>query len=155
MLKGRRGIALAVFLGLILIAAVYVAYRSILTSPVESPQLPVEGTTQPAPPVYSVAVLPFRNRSAVAEDVFFVDGIHDDILMQLAKLSSLEKVISRTSVERYRDTSKPMPQIGQELGVATILEGSIQRAGGRVRINVQFIDAATDDHLWGRPTTAN
>ena len=145
-LKGRRGIALAVFLVLILIAAVYVAYRSILTSPVESPQLPVE---EPAPPVYSVAVLPFRNRSTVAEDVFFVDGIHDDILMQLAKFSSLEKVISRTSVERYRDTTKAIPQIGQELGVATILEGSIQRAGGRVRINVQFIDAATDHHLWG------
>jgi len=148
-LTGRRGITLAVFLGLILIAAVYVAYRSTLIDPVESPQLSVEGTTQPAPPVYSIAVLPFRNRSTKAEDAFFVDGIHDDILMQLAKFSSLEKVISRTSVERYRDTSKPMPQIGQELGVATVLEGSIQRAGGRVRINVQFIDATTDDHLWG------
>lgn len=148
-LTGRRGIALAAFFGLILIAALYMVYRSTVTSPVESPQLSLEGTTQPAPPVYSIAVLPFRNRSNLAEDAFFVDGIHDDILMQLAKFSSLDKVISRTSVERYRDTGKPMPQIGQELGVATVLEGSVQRAGGRVRINVQFIDAATDNHLWG------
>lgn len=148
LLTGRRRIALAAFLGLILIAAVYVAYRSILTGPVESPQLSVEGATLSEPPVYSIAVLPFRNRSAVAEDAFFVDGIHDDILMQLAKFSSLNKVISRTSVERYRDTSKPISQIGQELGVATVLEGSVQRAGDRVRINAQFIDATTDDHLW-------
>ena len=148
-LTNRRGIALAVSLGLILIAVLYVAYRSIPTGSVESPQPSIEGATQTEPPVYSVAVLPFRNRSTMAEDAFFVDGIHDDILMQLAKFSSLDKVISRTSVERYRDTSKPMPQIGQELGVATVLEGSIQRAGDRVRISVQLIDAATDDHLWG------
>ena len=96
----------------------------------------------------SIAVLPFRNRSAVAEDAYFVDGIHDDILTQLAKLSSFGKVISRTSMEQYRETSKPMPQIGQELGVATILEGGVQRAGDRVRINVQLIEAATDEHLW-------
>ena len=96
----------------------------------------------------SIAVLPFRNLSAVAEDAIFVDGIHDDILMRLAKVSSLEKVISRTSVEQYRDTDKSMSQIGQELDVATILEGGVQRAGDRVRINVQLIDAATDRHLW-------
>ena len=96
----------------------------------------------------SIAVLPFRNRSAVAEDVYFVDGIHDDILTQLAKLSFFGKVISRTSMEQYRETNKPMPQIGQELGVATILEGGVQRAGDRVRINVQLIQAATDKHLW-------
>jgi len=148
-LTSRRGIALAAFLGLILIAVLYVAYQPLMTGPVQSPQLSVEGATQSEPPDYSIAVLPFRNRSAVAEDAFFVDGIHDDILMQLAMFSSLDKVISRTSVERYRDTSKPMPQIGQELGVATVLEGSVQRAGDRVRINVQFIDAATDNHLWG------
>ena len=96
----------------------------------------------------SIAVLPFRNRSAVAEDVYFVDGIHDDILTQLSKVSSLKKVISRTSMEQYRQTTKPMPQIGQELGVAIILEGGVQRAGGRVRITVQLIDAAADEHLW-------
>jgi TolB-like protein/Flp pilus assembly protein TadD len=96
----------------------------------------------------SIAVLPFRNRSALAEDAYFVDGIHDDILTHLARLSFLEKVISRTSMEQYRETTKSMRQIGQELGVATILEGGVQRAGGRVRINVQLIDATTDEHLW-------
>lgn len=96
----------------------------------------------------SIAVLPFRNRSAVSEDVYFVDGIHDDILTQLAKLSSFGKVISRTSMEQYRETSKTMLQIGQELDVATILEGGVQRAGNQVRINVQLIEAATDKHLW-------
>lgn len=96
----------------------------------------------------SIAVLPFRNRSATAGDAFFVDGIHDDILTQLAKLSSFGKVISRTSMEQYRDTDKAIPQIGRELGVATILEGGIQRAGDRVRFNVQLIDATTDEHLW-------
>ena len=96
----------------------------------------------------SIAVLPFRNRSGLAGDVHFVDGIHDDILTQLAKLSALEKVISRTSTEQYRGTTKSVPQIGQELGVATVLEGGVQRAGDRVRINLQLINATTDEHLW-------
>lgn len=95
----------------------------------------------------SIAVLPFANRSNSADDAFFVDGIHDDILTQLAKISSL-KVISRTSVMQYRDTETPMKVIGDELDVATIMEGSVQRAGDRVRINVQLIDADTDEHLW-------
>ena len=96
----------------------------------------------------SIAVLPFRNRSNVAEDTFFVDGIHDDLLTQLARLEFFDKVISRTSVERYRDTTQSIPDIGMELDVATILEGGVQRAGDRVRINVQLIDASTDEHLW-------
>ncbi len=95
----------------------------------------------------SIAVLPFVNRSNAQDDVFFVDGIHDDILTQLAKISSL-KVISRTSVMQYRNTEKSMRIIGEELAVATIMEGSVQRAGKRVRINVQLIDADTDEHLW-------
>ena len=96
----------------------------------------------------SIAVLPFQNRSPAAEDEFFVDGIRDDILTQLAKVSSFEKVISRTSMEQYRDSDKPIPQIGRELGVAVLLEGGVQRAGDRVRINVQLIEASTDEHLW-------
>ena len=95
----------------------------------------------------SIAVLPFANRSSSADDVYFVDGIHDDILTHLSKISAL-KVISRTSVLQYRDTERPMRDIGEELGVATILEGAVQRAGDRVRINVQLIDATTDEHLW-------
>jgi len=95
----------------------------------------------------SVAVLPFANRSINAEDAFFVDGMHDDILTHLAKIRSL-KVISRTSVMAYRDTTKNLKTIGRELGAATILEGGVQRSGNQVRINVQLIDAETDDHLW-------
>jgi len=146
--RGGRRIALPVVLSVILVAALYMTYHVTSSYKIESPQLTVEGTTQSEPSVYSIAVLPFRNLSAVAEDAFFADGIHDDILTQLAKLSSLDKVISRASMEQYRETSKSMPQIGQELGVATILDGGVQRAGDRVRINVQLIDAATDNHLW-------
>jgi TolB-like protein len=95
----------------------------------------------------SIAVLPLANRSANEEDAFFVDGIHDDILTQISKIRAL-KVISRTSVMEYRNTTKNLKTIGQELGAATVLEGGVQRAGDRVRINVQLIDAATDKHLW-------
>jgi len=108
----------------------------------------------------SIAVLPFDNRSADESDAYFVDGIHDDILTQLHKLSGIEKVISRTSVERYRGTTMSVPEIAAELGVATILEGGVQRAGERVRITVQLIDAANEGHLWAENfnrelTTAN
>jgi len=95
----------------------------------------------------SIAVLPFENRSDQQRDVFFVDGIHDDILTQLSKVSSL-KVISRTSVEKFRDTQLSTKEIAGQLGVSSILEGGVQRAGDRVRINVQLIDAASDAHLW-------
>ncbi len=100
-----------------------------------------------ADPGPSIAVLPFDNRSAKDDDVFFVDGIHDDILTQLSKVSAL-KVISRTSVEQFRDTKQPIKEIAQQLGVKTVLEGGVQRGGERVRINVQLIDAGSDAHLW-------
>jgi len=96
----------------------------------------------------SIAVLPFANRSANEGDTYFVDGIHDDILTQLVRVSSIDKVISRTSVERYRDTELSIRDIAAELDVATIMEGSVQRAGDRVRITVQLIRADTDQHLW-------
>lgn len=95
----------------------------------------------------SIAVIPFANRSADETDANFVNGIHDDILTQLANLSGIDRVISRTSVEQYRDTEKTVPEIAAELGVATILEGGVQRAGDSVRINVQLFNA-DDQHLW-------
>lgn len=95
----------------------------------------------------SIAVLPFSSRSTDAENQYFADGIHDDILTRLANVESL-RVISRTSVNEYRDTTKNMRQIGRELGVATVVEGAVQRSGDQVRITVQLIDAATDEHLW-------
>ncbi len=107
----------------------------------------------------SIAVLPFTNRSARQDDIYFTDGVHDDLLTQLAKIRAF-KVISRTSVMEYRDTTKNLRQIGDELGVSTILEGAVQRSGDRVRINVQLIDAESDEHLWAekydrRLTTEN
>jgi TolB-like protein/Tfp pilus assembly protein PilF len=95
----------------------------------------------------SIAVLPFENRSDQRKDAFFVDGIHDDILTQLAKIGAM-KVIARTSVEQFRDTRLTTSEIGAKLGVKTVLEGGVQRAGDRVRIHVQLIDAQTDAHLW-------
>ena len=96
----------------------------------------------------SIAVLPFTNRSQGSENTqFFSDGIHDDLLTQLSRIHEL-KVISRTSVMAYRDTTKNMRQIGEELGVSNLLEGGIQQAGDRVRINMQLINAKTDEHLW-------
>lgn len=95
----------------------------------------------------SIAVLPFANRSADADDIYFTDGIHDDLLTQLSKIDAFS-VISRTSVMEYRSTTKNLRQIARELSVANIMEGAVQRAGDRVRINVQLIDAKTDEHLW-------
>ena len=94
-----------------------------------------------------IAVLPFTNMSADPENEFFADGITEDILAQLSKIKSLE-VISRTSIMQYKNTTKSMREIGNELGVATILEGSVRREGNRVRITAQLIDTETDKHLW-------
>lgn len=94
----------------------------------------------------SIAVLPFQNRSSRKEDKFFTEGIHDDLLTTIAKIGSM-KVISRTSVMEYKDTTKKIRDIANELGIENILEGGVQRAGNKVRINVQLISAATDKHL--------
>jgi TolB-like protein len=92
-------------------------------------------------------VLPFESLSEDKANAYFADGIQDQILTGLAKIGDL-KVISRTSTQRYASQPDNLSQIAQELGVAHILEGSVQRAGNRVRINVQLIDAASDSHLW-------
>jgi len=95
----------------------------------------------------SVAVLPFANLSTDQENAFFADGIHEDVLTQLSKVGDL-MVISRTSVLAYRDTQRPLAEIGEELGVGAIVEGSVRRSGDNVRITAQLIDARTDRHLW-------
>jgi TolB-like protein/Tfp pilus assembly protein PilF len=94
-----------------------------------------------------IAVLPFRNRSAREEDAYFAEGIHDDLLTQLSKVAAF-KVISRTSMMRYADSTLSVPQIAAELGAAVVLEGAVQRAGDQVRVNVQLIDGTSDVHLW-------
>jgi serine/threonine protein kinase/tetratricopeptide (TPR) repeat protein len=95
----------------------------------------------------SIAILPFKVIGDSKEEEYFSDGMHDDILSQVAKIHDL-KVVSRTSVMRYKDTDMNMREIAQELGVETILEGSVRRAGGKVRIVAQLINAKTDNHLW-------
>ena len=112
-----------------------------LRSPGEPPG---ESAATEAP---SIAVLPFTSRSTDPDNQYFADGIHDDLLMRLADIGSL-RVISRTSVNEYRDTTRNLREIGTELGVATIVEGAVQRSGDQVRITVQLIDAVTDEHLW-------
>jgi eukaryotic-like serine/threonine-protein kinase len=100
---------------------------------------------EPRPP--SVAVLPFLNLSADPENEFFADGISEDVIAHLSKIRSL-KVISRTSVMPFKKREQSLREIGAKLDVATLLEGSVRRAGGRVRIVAQLIDAETDQHLW-------
>jgi len=95
----------------------------------------------------SIAVLPFENLSDDKENAYFADGIQDDVLTNLSKIGDL-KVISRTSVMPYRGKTQNLREIGKTLGVSTILEGSVRRSGNRVRVNVQLIDATTDEHLW-------
>jgi len=95
----------------------------------------------------SIAVLPFENFSDDKENAFFADGIQDDILTNLSKIGDL-KVISRTSVMQYRGKASNVREIGKALGVSAILEGSVRRSANRIRVNVQLIDATTDEHIW-------
>ena len=152
---GRRLDLLTI--GLVVVALVVVVTDRFLVIPEalqESTNSEEPATTQAETPIAesdgsidSIAVLPFANRSANPDDVFFVDGIHDDLLTHISEINSL-KTISRTSVMQYRGSTLSVPDIAEELGVAVILEGGVQRAGDQVRINVQLIDARTDDHLW-------
>ncbi|MGD8362761.1 MAG: hypothetical protein PVJ04_15140 [Gemmatimonadota bacterium] len=120
------------------------------------PSLTEEGRVEVAagwtfdPDEASIAVLPFADLNQSDSTQVFVDGLHDNLISQLHKIGSLH-VISRQSVLQYRESEKSIPVIARELGgVATILEGTVQRSSHRVRVNVQLIDAATDDHLWSQ-----
>src|ERR1700745_1351936 len=95
----------------------------------------------------SIAVLPFENLSSDKENAYFAEGIQDEILTRLSKIADL-KVISRTSTQHYKSAPENLPEIAKQLGVAHILEGSVQKAGDAVRVNVQLIKAANDSHLW-------
>ena len=95
----------------------------------------------------SIAVLPFTNLSDDKENAYFADGVQDDVLTNLSKIGDL-KVISRTSVMQYRGQTPNVREIGRALGVSNILEGSVRRSGNKVRVNVQLIDANTDEHIW-------
>jgi serine/threonine protein kinase/tetratricopeptide (TPR) repeat protein len=136
----RRSRRLAVLLG---VAAIAVAGAMLLmraSRPASAPAKPAHARSE-------IAVLPFQNLNAEKSHAYFASGLHEELLTQLAKVAAL-KVISRTSVMGYQETTKPLKAIALELGVGSIMEGSVQVVGERLRVNVQLIDAATDEHLW-------
>jgi TolB-like protein len=95
----------------------------------------------------SIAVLPLENLSGDPSQDYFADGVTEGVIAQLSPIRSL-RVVSRTSVMHYQTVRKPLPEIAKELEVDCVLEGSVQRSGGQVRVTVQLIDGATDKHLW-------
>ncbi|MFN2623635.1 MAG: tetratricopeptide repeat protein [Chthoniobacterales bacterium] len=144
---GRKILAIAVVAAAVAIALFLVQHARQSSIAAEQNSPPGLAITQVIPEK-SIAVLPFNNLSAEGENVFFTDGIQDEILTYLAKVADL-KVISRTSVMLYRPGSpRNVREIGRKLGVAHLLEGSVQRTKDRVRVTAQLIDARTDDHQW-------
>jgi serine/threonine protein kinase/Tfp pilus assembly protein PilF len=133
--SGRRRVALATAAATLAIAAIalgtWMYQRTRSFTPIER----------------SIAVLPFENLSSDKENAYFAEGIQDEILTRLSKIAEL-KVISRTSTQRYKSAPDNLPEIAKQLGVAHILEGSVQKSADAVRVNVQLIKAATDSHLW-------
>jgi eukaryotic-like serine/threonine-protein kinase len=129
----KRGVLLT--LAAALLAAAAVAYSFFFVAPA------------PLANEKSIAVLPFENLSEEKSNAYFVDGIQDEILTRLSKIADL-KVISRTSMQRYKNTSQKPSEIANQLGVAHLLEGSVQKTNDQVRVNVQLIRAANDSHLW-------
>ncbi len=146
---GRKLVGITVALAVIaagLFAVQWSRPKSILT-PRQSDA--ATGSTSASPPIpeKSIAVLPFENLSEEKANAYFAEGIQDEILTRLAKIGAL-KVISRTSTSHYASSPQDLPEIARQLGVANILEGSVQKARDAVHVNVQLIRAATDDHLW-------
>jgi TolB-like protein/class 3 adenylate cyclase/Tfp pilus assembly protein PilF len=142
-------LALLVIAGLIAAGGFFFRHRGpqqSVAAPNASPSTAVGG----AIPEKSIAVLPFENLSEEKANAFFADGVQDEILTHLANIADL-KVISRTSVMQYKTgAQRNLREIGQQLGVARMVEGSVQRAGNRVRVNAQLIDARNDAHLWAQ-----
>jgi TolB-like protein len=115
-----------------------------------APPSEISAPTNPALREKSIAVLPFENLSANQENAFFTDGVQNEILANLAKVADL-KVISRTSVMLYKSANpRNLREIAEQLGVAHVLEGSVQRSANRVRVTAQLIDARSDAHLWAQ-----
>src|SRR5438270_2442879 len=132
----KRGILLTV--SLVLLAAVVAAFVAVSRRATRSSSVASEK---------SIAILPFENRSEDKANAYFADGIQDEILTRLSKIADL-KVISRTSTQHYKSAPENLPEIASQLGVAHILEGSVQKSGDAVRVNVQLIKAVNDSHLW-------
>src|SRR5437016_2469264 len=142
--RGRKIVGLTV--GLAAIAAAMLMFQLLRPKAAPTSTSKAESTVANIP-AKSIAVLPFENLSRDPDNAYFVDGIQDEILTRLSKISAL-KVIPRTSTMRYASHPPNLREIAQQLGVANIPEGSVQRAEGAVRVNVQLIEAETDSHLW-------
>jgi serine/threonine protein kinase/Tfp pilus assembly protein PilF len=134
----RRRVALAGAVILTLGASAFFVFPSLWTQ---------NSVSNLAAPEKSIAVLPFQNLSRDPDNTFFTDGVQHEILTRLSKIADL-KVISRTSTQHYKSAPENLPEIARQLGVAHILEGSVQKSGDAVRVNVQLIKAANDSHLW-------
>src|SRR5436853_5640474 len=127
-----------VAVALLVLAAIIAAFVFLLRRPTRSARAIVDK---------SIAVLPFANLSRDPDNAYFAEGIQDEILTRLSKIADL-KVISRTSTQHYKSAPENLPEIARLLGVAHILEGTVQKSGETVRVNVQLIKAANDSHLW-------
>src|SRR5437588_306692 len=139
--QNARGRWILLATALLLLAGIITTFTIVSRRPVRS-NYPIEKK--------SIAVLPFENLSEEKANAFFADGVQDEILTNLAKISDL-KVISRTSVMQYKSgVARNLRQIAEDLGVGHILEGSVQRAANRVHVNAQLIDARTDTHVWAQ-----
>jgi TolB-like protein/class 3 adenylate cyclase/Tfp pilus assembly protein PilF len=137
--KHRARVRLAeVAVALLMLAAIATAFVFFLRRPVRSALAIAEK---------SIAVMPFENLSRDPDNAYFAEGIQDEIITRLSKIADL-KVISRTSTHQYKSVPENLPEIARQLGVAHILEGSVQKSGDGVRVNVQLIKAANDSHLW-------
>ncbi len=135
--RSHAWIYVVVIGGLISLGLFFLGRYTARTSKAESSELPAK----------SIAILPFENLSEEKGNAYFVEGIQDEILARLAKIAGL-KVISRTSAQKYKSAPDNLREIAKQLGVANILEGSVQRAADQVRVTVQLINATTDAHLW-------
>jgi len=129
-----------VAIGLLVLAAIVAVFAFFLRRPTRSTLVNVEK---------SIAVLPFENLSGDPNNAYFAEGIMDEILTKLASVRDL-KVISRTSTAKYQSKPDNLKAVAQELGVSTVLEGAVQKAGDKVRVNVQLVDARADTHLWAK-----
>ncbi|MGC2626329.1 MAG: protein kinase, partial [Candidatus Udaeobacter sp.] len=131
-IRSPAALVLILLIGVLALALPFYWHRNLTTS---------------SPPEKSIAVLPFENLSADPDNAYFAEGIQEEILTRLAKIADL-KVISRTSTQQYQSKPRNLGEIAEQLGVANILEGSVQKAADHVRVNVQLINAQTDSHLW-------
>jgi TolB-like protein/class 3 adenylate cyclase/Tfp pilus assembly protein PilF len=127
-----------VAIALLVLAAIAIGFVFLLRRPTRSALAVAEK---------SIAVMPFENRSRDPDNAYFAEGIQDEILARLSKIADL-KVISRTSTQKYKSAPANLPEIAKQLGVANVLEGSVQKAADQVRVNVQLVNAQTDSHLW-------